>query len=108
MVVRGPFGVQALACPTQCSLKPELRTCSRHDTEFDHFVNFVATKRNWLWYFLTGSEKGCPTHWRSRRMGIPIHEAPTAGAANSEGKKSPGLMELLRPASFIIWVSDIA
>jgi len=26
--VNGPFGVQALACPAQCSLKAELRTCA--------------------------------------------------------------------------------
>ncbi len=26
MTARGPFGVQALACPAQCSLKAELRT----------------------------------------------------------------------------------
>ncbi len=39
-----PFGVQALGCPAHCSLKPELRTCARHDAKFDHFVNLVATK----------------------------------------------------------------
>src|SRR5438876_6773359 len=27
--VKDPFGVQALACPDQCSLKAELRTCTR-------------------------------------------------------------------------------
>src|SRR5438876_10639552 len=27
--VKDPFGVQALACPDQCSVKAELRTCAR-------------------------------------------------------------------------------
>src|SRR6266704_1531895 len=36
----GPFGVQALACPGQCSLKAELRTCIRDDAKFDHSVSF--------------------------------------------------------------------
>jgi len=39
-----PFGVQALACTDQCSLKAELRTSARNDAKFDHFVNFVSTK----------------------------------------------------------------
>ena len=26
------------ACPVQCSLKAELRTCTRHQAKFDHFV----------------------------------------------------------------------
>jgi len=41
----GLFGVQALACPGQCSLKAELQTCARHDARFDHFANFVRSKR---------------------------------------------------------------
>src|SRR5437667_2809819 len=28
VAAHGPFGVQALACPAQCSLKAELRTCA--------------------------------------------------------------------------------
>src|SRR6266705_4745028 len=39
----GLFGVQALACPGQCSLKAELKPAPAMTQKFDHFVNFVRS-----------------------------------------------------------------
>ena len=51
--MHGPFGVQALACPAQSSLKAELQTCARHDAKFDQFVNLAVRKRTWLRHCFT-------------------------------------------------------
>jgi len=42
----GPFGLQALACPDQCSLKAELRTGAR--CIFMRFGCALAHVRLWL------------------------------------------------------------
>src|SRR5205809_1403755 len=54
--VNGPFGVQALACPAQCSLKAELQTCARHDAKFDHLEHKLVTCSR---VFLARGRDGC-------------------------------------------------